>query len=218
MKEFSLIITYHGVNEERFFHLLNCIGSLDVQSLKNFEVIIVSDSKKEFEFSNECSKAPYLIPKISFPLKILNISTPRLGFALNEGFKKAEKEFIVIAQEDHIFDRDYFKILAEHAEKGYLICGKIYGSRGNYKELMRSWDHADGMDACIHRDDWEPFDEEFDTGSDSHVYVEWLYRLWKKIKFKFIPELIRYHQYHSYGPEHEERVRKSYEIYKRKIK
>lgn len=111
-------------------HLLkDCLDSLEKQSYKNFEIIIVdngsTDSSIEFIKNN--------FPKI----KIIKLEK-NLGFAkaVNIGVKKSKAKFIVLLNNDTEVDKDWLKNLVKIAKK-YKDVGSVGSKLLNFYERRK---------------------------------------------------------------------------------
>jgi glycosyltransferase involved in cell wall biosynthesis len=207
MPKYTIIIPYW--NRER--HLRRTLEALREQTFKDFEVVIVGQ-KVESEFRSVEVKDPN---NYSDPTSI------RLGKILNAGFDNSRGEYIQFLQADLIIKRDYLEVLCRHAAPGRLVCGKVLEEDGRLgrpqkfrcdRKIAR-FDYADGLDGCIHRRDFEPVSEEFE-GIQSHLYVEWLERLWLKgIEFIYVPELRSIHQCHPLPPDSMEQCARSKRVW-----
>ncbi len=112
IKMISIIIPTY--NEEK--DILDCLKSLERQTYKNFEIIIIDDGstdetiKKIREFSKKDRK-----------IRILNQKHKGPGAARNLGAKYAKGEILIFVDADMTFDKDYIKNLINPLEKKEII-------------------------------------------------------------------------------------------------
>lgn len=92
-------------------HLLeDCLKSLEKQSFKGFEVILIDNGSKDFSIEYVINNFPQV--------KIVKLDK-NYGFAraCNEGVKKARGEYLVFLNNDTSCDKDFVKSLVECANK-----------------------------------------------------------------------------------------------------
>lgn len=121
----SIIIPSY--NEENV--VLDCLESLEKQSLKDFEVIVVDDGStdktiellKQFKVKN-------------YKLKILFGNHQGAGAARNLGSKSANGDILVFVDSDMKFDRHFLKMLIKP-----IVAGKTNGTFSK-DEYVSNWD------------------------------------------------------------------------------
>ncbi|MFZ3301240.1 MAG: glycosyltransferase family 2 protein [Microgenomates group bacterium] len=124
MKISIIIPTY---NEESV--ILDCLQSLEKQSLNDFEVIVVDDGStdktiellKQFKVKN-------------YKLKILFGNHQGAGAARNLGAKSATGDIFVFVDSDMTFDRHFLKMLVKP-----IVAGKTMGTFSK-DEYVSNWD------------------------------------------------------------------------------
>lgn len=108
MKLTVIIPTY---NEEE--SVIDCLESLDAQTLRDFEVILVDDGSTDRTLQKVRSHKP-LNYKLSYFIQ--NHHGP--GAARNFASKKAKGEILVFVDADMTFDKDFLKRLIKPIKKG----------------------------------------------------------------------------------------------------
>lgn len=96
--------------------LRNCLKSLDRQTYKNFQIIVVDNGSKD--------KTLEFIRKY-YP-KVRTISLKRnLGFSIaaNEGIKASNSEYIILLNNDTVVDKNFVKYLFESLDNNRKYCG-----------------------------------------------------------------------------------------------
>ena len=145
----SIIIPYH--KKKNFFK--ETIESINKQSYKNFEVIIIYDDidKLELEFVKK------ILKKFKFKKKLLvNKKIIGAGLSRNKGIKVSKGEFIAFCDADDLWNKDKLKIQLNFMKKAnilfshsnYLIIDNASKKIGNlkvpknisYNQLIRSCD------------------------------------------------------------------------------
>lgn len=204
MIKYSMIIPIYALPDNNFAH---CIQMLTSQTYKNFEVLVCGIKVLPFEDT------------IINGIRIRNIEVKdinrSIGKLMNIGVKESKGEYIHVWLFDNLCYEDYFKRLNfyvdTHGENVLYGCKQIVMRPGNVRHhnfFFESPTLADGC-MCIHRKHLEPFYEGF-IGY-SHVFEEWLYRMWKKLTFicldidvvhmphfpRALPELISREAYNS---------------------
>jgi GT2 family glycosyltransferase len=97
----------------------DCIKSLNRQTLKNFEIIVVDNASSD-------GSVEYL--KKKFPkIKIIKAKT-NLGYAggNNLGVKKTKKDFILILNNDTVLDKNFIKEMWNNKNKADILGSKNY--------------------------------------------------------------------------------------------
>ena len=145
----SIIIPYH--KKKNFFK--ETIESINKQSYKNFEVIIIYDDidKLELEFVKKILKKSKFKKKLLVNKKIIGA-----GLSRNKGIKVSKGEFIAFCDADDLWNKDKLKIQLNFMKKenilfshsNYLIIDNASKKIGNlevpknisYNQLIRSCD------------------------------------------------------------------------------
>lgn len=126
MKISVIIPTY---NEEKV--ILDCLSSLDSQTIDDFEVIVVDDGSSD--------KTLEVLKKIkvkNYKLKILKQDHKGPGAARNLGAKSAKGEILVFVDADMTFDKDFLKKLTRP-----IVLGKQKGSFSK-EEYVANWENV----------------------------------------------------------------------------
>lgn len=212
MTKFSIIIPHFN----RLLYLEHCIDSLCNQTFRDFEIIIIGDKVlRNDEADVDGIKLKNIIYKDGHEMaKMLNLA-----------IKEAKGEFIQIWQADFAVYPDHFKKLNLYTNlygKNFLYTGRVLDTRGCDGRVARNEfiyikpDPADHGDGCFHRDIFEPFYEGF-FGLYTHVYIDWLHRLWNKgITFLYFKDLEVIHFPHR-APLHAQAMESvaSFELYQK---
>lgn len=126
MKISIIIPTY---NEEDVVGL--CLKSLEKQSYKDFEVIIVDDGSTDstFQVISECQ-----IPNAKCQIRTIKTKHLGAGGARNEGAKHAKGDVLVFVDADMTFDKHFLKMLIKP-----IVAGK---SKGTFSkdEYVSNWE------------------------------------------------------------------------------
>ncbi len=145
----SIIIPYH--KKRNFFK--ETIESINNQSYKNFEVIIIYDDTDKLEL-NYVKK---ILKNFKFKKKlIINKKTTGAGLSRNKGIKVSKGEYIAFCDADDLWNRNKLKIQLSFMKKknilfshsNYLIVDHASKKIGNlkvpknisYKQLIKSCD------------------------------------------------------------------------------
>jgi len=104
--------------------LRECLESLRLQTVSDFETILISDGAGEW--SRELA--------LEYGCKFLSFPKPR-GFAaaINAGVAAAQSEYVVLLNDDVQLDRDWLKLTSSALEQRpelAFCCGKIYRPDG----------------------------------------------------------------------------------------
>lgn len=120
----SIVITYYSYAD----YLLEAVASINAQTYRNFEVIIVDDGSPE--------KHVYELDfgAIEFPLKIVtHESNKGLPEARNTGVKQASGEFLVIMDSDDLIEptflQDTLAVLQDSENDGVYTHMQLFGAR-----------------------------------------------------------------------------------------
>ncbi len=105
----------------------SCLSSLEKQTLKDFEVIVVDDG------SNEKFDLKQLISKKQLTLSILEQQHKGAGAARNLGAKSATGNILVFIDADMTFDKNFLKMLIKP-----IIGGKSKGTN-SVDEYVSNW-------------------------------------------------------------------------------
>ncbi len=123
-KNLKLSILVPVYNVEKFLPL--CLESIENQSFKNFECLLINDGSTDG--SLEILKK---FAKNNKKFRVIDKKNSGYGASLNEGIKKAKGEYIGIVEPDDFIHRDFYSILFEHDDdviKASLMyfCGKTW--------------------------------------------------------------------------------------------
>lgn len=124
MKVSVIIPTYNEEND-----ILNCLKSLDKQSLKGFEVIVVDDGSTD----NTLKK---LKSAKSKQFKVLSQDHKGPGAGRNKGAKNSKGDILVFVDADMTFHRKFLKKLIQP-----IISGKVKGTFSKY-EYVANWENT----------------------------------------------------------------------------
>lgn len=132
MKISVIIPTYNEEGE-----ILDCLKSLEKQSITNFEIIVVDDGSTDktyevlqnFQFPISTSKRV-----TNFQFKTIRTKHLGAGGARNEGAKIAKGNILVFVDADMIFDRNFLKMLIKP-----IVAGKTKGTFSK-DEMVSNWD------------------------------------------------------------------------------
>lgn len=113
---FSIVIPYFNIGES----LLKTIASLESQTYKEFEVIIIDDG----------SEKPLRLSEISTNLNIKIINTPNQGVSIarNLGASLAKKSYLIFLDAGDFYKADFLKIMkcAIHSNPGFDLFGTAF--------------------------------------------------------------------------------------------
>lgn len=107
----SIIVPIYNVEK----HLATCIKSLQNQSLKDLEIILVDD-----ESPDNCPKLCNEYAKTDSRIKVIHKKNEGLGFARNSGLNIAEGEFVSFLDSDDYIDLNAYEELYELAKSNNL--------------------------------------------------------------------------------------------------
>ncbi len=109
---FSIIIPVYN----RIAEVEDLLQSLSVQTLKNFELIIVEDGSTE-----RCESIVKQYQN-SFPIKYIYKENEGRSIARNVGMENATGDYFVFFDSDCVIPQNYFKILTECLKQKYVDC------------------------------------------------------------------------------------------------
>lgn len=120
-----IIPTY---NEESV--IVDCLKSLEKQSFKYFEVIVVDDGSTDttYEVVSKCQ-----MPNAKFQIKTIRTKHLGAGGARNEGAKQAKGDILVFVDSDMTFDKHFLKMLVKP-----ILQGKAKGTFSK-DEIVSNW-------------------------------------------------------------------------------
>ena len=107
----SIIVPIYNVEK----YLATCIKSLQNQSLKDLEIILVDD-----ESPDNCPKLCNEYAKTDSRIKVIHKKNEGLGFARNSGLNIAEGEFVSFLDSDDYIDLNAYEELYELAKSNNL--------------------------------------------------------------------------------------------------
>lgn len=192
MTKFSFIIPFYG-NITYNNNISQTLISLCNQTYKDVEIIVVGN------------KVIDLPLQIENDIEIRNIvinNEDRMGKLINEGVKVSQGEYLHIWVNDAVVHPDYLERLNSYIAiygEDFLYAGRIIDTRGLELEhqdkvsgifLKHSY-LGEGL-SCIHKKYFEPLNEEFKSYA-THWAQEFQYRLWKKIRFIYMDDVIIIH-------------------------
>lgn len=121
----SIIIPLY--NQERY--LSACIKSLQNQTYKNIEIIIVNDGSK-----NKCTQIASDIVSSDDRIKLINKENEGTSYARRDGYLAAEGEYISFVDDDDLMPADAIEVMVnEIEEKGTdVVLGSVAGKIGFY--------------------------------------------------------------------------------------
>ena len=127
MTKISIIIPTY--NEEK--DLVNCLTSLDAQTHKDFEVIVVDDGS-----TDKTLDVLVNLKYKNYDLKVLKQNHLGAGAARNLGAGKAVGEILVFVDADMTFDQDFIRNLTSPIVKGV--------SKGTFskEEIVSNWNNV----------------------------------------------------------------------------
>jgi GT2 family glycosyltransferase len=119
MPKVSIILPLY--NSERFVE--ECIDSLINQSFKDFELIILDDCSTDNTL--EIIRKENTLTNGMTGIRVI-LNEKNLGFPknVNKGILMAEGDFVMIADHDMVYDKDYLKSIIE--EDKDISAGKVY--------------------------------------------------------------------------------------------
>lgn len=126
MKASVIIPTY---NEEK--DIQECLSSLEKQSLKNFEVIVVDDGSSDRTYSMVQS----VNKKLNIPMRVYRQNHEGPAVARNRGAKHARGEILVFVDADMTFKKDFLEKLILPIEKGQSL------GTFSKEEYVSNWDN-----------------------------------------------------------------------------
>jgi len=110
-KECSVIISTYS--EDRLAYVINCIKSLEQQSLPPKEIILVLDPDQEL-FQVYIAKAPKHV-------KIVTSDNKGLSNARNTGVRKAEEDILAFIDDDAVADKHWLNRLTENYDDPSVV-------------------------------------------------------------------------------------------------
>ncbi|MFH1802092.1 MAG: glycosyltransferase family A protein [archaeon] len=111
----KLSVVIPTYNEEREIGL--CLNSLNKQSYKNFEVLVVDDGSTD---------ATRKIVKMHRGVKLIKGEHKGPGFSRNKGAKEAKGDLLIFVDADMTFDKDYLKNLVFPWKKNKRLFGTTH--------------------------------------------------------------------------------------------
>jgi hypothetical protein len=184
MKKITVIIPYFYKPDkygDRRDYLENCLMSLQMQTVMNFEVMIVGE-----HYPSLCRNV------------LVDDHRYSLGKILNRGVEEVYTEFIHFSQTEFIFPPDHFEKVEQRLDKSKLLFFPMIRTKGEIFprkfDKITSPDQADGLDSCLATEKAIPFAEEF-RGVYTHYYVHWLSKLWREgLRFEYQEDMPIIHQ------------------------
>lgn len=129
----SIIVPLY--NQERY--LSACIQSLQKQTFKSIEIIIVNDGS-----SDECTKIASEIASGDDRIKLINKENEGTSYARRDGYLAARGEYITFIDDDDLMPADAIEIMVNDIEqKGAdIVQGLVAGKIGFYVKKPRTID------------------------------------------------------------------------------
>lgn len=165
----SIIVTYHG--EERYLN--DCLESLEEQTFRDFQVILVSD---------HCQAE---LPEVTYDLLSYELTEGSgVAAARNFGLRKAEGEFVYFLDCDDYIESDALEKLLEEAGKAEEEADIVYGKRHKtwykrqvyYEKLAEMEAQEDDSEDDIDENQ-EEYPEEIEDEDSMAAEKKW----WKKL-------------------------------------
>lgn len=134
-------------------YLKECFKSVQNQTYRNIELIIIDDGSEK-KVSDLCDSFCKSAGK-SFPVKVIHNENHGVSFSRNCGLDNATGDYVIFLDSDDAIDNDYIRLLLETAD--FLKCKMVvcdYSKTG----LENSGTHADVSDISVlyrGREIWE---------------------------------------------------------------
>jgi len=106
MPKFSVITPVHVWSEERRDGLYRAIKSLENQTFKDFELILINDG----------STLEFKVPKYEW-IKVINKNHEERVVAYNAGFKEARGDWFTLLDSDDEYDKEYLQRCVDFIQK-----------------------------------------------------------------------------------------------------
>lgn len=193
-----VILTYNSSKT-----IEKCLQSLEDQTNKNFEVLIVDDDSKDntLELIKNNEKG------YSFNIKYLRNGAHNISRGRNIGIKNSKTRYVAFLDSDAYADKDWVKIILstfkENKEVALISGGEIQVFTNNFSKGVSINDRAIGKLTSTF---WKMrggncaldinklkniyFNEKFLHNDES----EFIYRISKQYSWKYIPKMIIHHE------------------------
>lgn len=216
MSKITIIVPVYRISVE---HLKQCITSIQQQTLKDIEIILVDDGADRI-IANICDEHG----KKDERIKVIHKENHGVSSARNEGIKCAKSDYIMFVDADDWIEKDCCQKIYEYIKQNKqidIICWSYYKNYRNFEEKNIIFEKKDIInctntkrnyyDMKIIGNVWTKlyskrilekvyFNEELSYGED----VEFNFRIFKKAKFIMITNETFYH----YRIQNESSVRK----------
>jgi len=189
--KFSIIMAQYGPITDK--NLEFAINLLSEQTFRDFEIIIAG--------TKILNTPEETVNGITIKNVVIE-NENSMGKLMNEGIYASNGEYIQLWSGDLITYPDYLEKLNKYIKifgDDNLYSGRWIDVRGidkNYTDfLVKSYNVIEGI-GCFHRSHFEPYREEF-KGYATHYTIELYYRLWKKLTFICLKDLMVIHLPHK---------------------
>ena len=127
-KKISVIVPVYNAST----YIGRCIESVQAQTYKKWELILVDDGSKD-DSLNICSEYASKDTRIH----VIHQDNAGPGIARNTGIDMANGEYIVFIDSDDYIDRAYFDLLSKHDEDVVFIDLRNYDENGKLLSIER---------------------------------------------------------------------------------
>lgn len=168
MFELSIVIGFRDRDLER---VINCLESLNNQSIKDFELLFVDYGSKR-----ECAKAvEQVCNNYSFCQYIFVDVEGQFwnrAHCLNIGVKKSKAYYVLTSDIDIIFDPDFVATLLADCSKDSVVHAPVYYLDAGVIDIPQDVEKLEsavsyGICSCVHRDVF------YDVGGYDEFYCIW---------------------------------------------
>ena len=135
--DISVVVPIYNVEK----YLINCLESIDKQSYKNFELILVDDGSTD--------KSGSIVDKYAIGKDntvVIHKQNGGLSSARNEGIKIAKGRYICFVDADDMVSDDYIETILEKTKEDWDFCYISWQGKSN-KVIIR--DTAPTWNCCV---------------------------------------------------------------------